>query len=100
MEGQISRAQRIFKAMKTNILCDTIITDVIMCAQLLSHVQLFATPWTVAHQAALSMGFSRQEYWTGLLFSPPGIFLTQESNSCLLYLLHWQADSLYISPIP
>ena len=32
----------------------------------LSRVQLFATPWTVAHQAPLSMGFSRQEYWSGL----------------------------------
>ena len=35
-------------------------------------VQLFATPWTVAHQAPLSMGFSRQEYWSGLLGPPPG----------------------------
>ena len=33
--------------------------------KLLSRVQLFATPWTVAHQAPLSMGFSRQEYWSG-----------------------------------
>ena len=40
--------------------------------QLLSHVQLFATPWTVAHQAPLSMGFSRQEYWSGLPFPSPG----------------------------
>ena len=31
----------------------------------LSRVRLFATPWTVAHQAPLSMGFSRQEYWSG-----------------------------------
>ena len=31
----------------------------------------FATPWTVAPQAALSMGFPRQEYWNGLLFPPP-----------------------------
>ena len=34
----------------------------VMYAQLLSHVQLFAAPWTVAHQAPLSMGFSRQEH--------------------------------------
>ena len=33
---------------------------------------LFATPWTVARQAPLSMGFSRQEYWSGLPFPPPG----------------------------
>ena len=38
----------------------------------LSHVQLFATPWTVACQAPLSMGFSRQEYWSGLPFTSPG----------------------------
>ena len=37
-----------------------------------SHVQLFATPWTVVHQAPLSMGFSGQEYWSGLPCPPPG----------------------------
>ena len=43
-----------------------------MCAQSLSHIQLFVTPWTVARQAPLSMGFSRQEYWSGLPLPPPG----------------------------
>ena len=38
----------------------------------LSHVQPFVTPWTVAHQTPLSMGFSRQKYWSGLLFPSPG----------------------------
>ena len=38
----------------------------------LSRVQLFATPWIVACQAPLSMGFSRQEYWSGLPFLSPG----------------------------
>ena len=38
---------------------------------MLSHVRLFATPGTVARQAPLSMGFSRQEYWSGLPFPPP-----------------------------
>ena len=38
----------------------------------LSRVQLFATPWTVAHQAPPSMGFSRQEYWSGLPSLSPG----------------------------
>ena len=37
-----------------------------------NRVQLFATPWTVAHQVPLSMGFFRREYWCGLLFPPPG----------------------------
>ena len=38
----------------------------------LDHARFFATPWTVAHQAPLSMGFSRQQYWSGLPFHPPG----------------------------
>ena len=41
-----------------------------MCV--LSHVQLFTTPWTAACQAPLSMEFSRQDYYSGLLFLPPG----------------------------
>ena len=41
------------------------------CTQELSHVQLFVTPCTVACQAPLSVGFSRQEYWSGLLFPLP-----------------------------
>ena len=42
------------------------------CAKSLSRVRLFATPWTVARQAPLSMGFSRQEYWNGSPFPPSG----------------------------
>ena len=38
----------------------------------LSHVRLFETPWTVAYQAPPSMGFSRQDYWSGLPFPSPG----------------------------
>ena len=45
---------------------------VCLCAQLLSCVWLFVVPWTVAHQASLFMEFSRQEYWSGLPFPPPG----------------------------
>ena len=37
-----------------------------------SRTRLFATPWTVAHQAALSVGFSRQAHWSGLPFPTPG----------------------------
>ena len=40
--------------------------------KLLSHVRLFAMPWTVAYQVSPSMGFSRQEYWSGLPFPSPG----------------------------
>ena len=48
---------------------------VLYCGCVLSHVQLFATPPTVARQAPLSMGFSQQEYWGGLPFPPPGDLL-------------------------
>ena len=50
-----------------------------------------ATPWTEALQAPLSLGFSRQEHWSGLPFLFQGIFLTQGSNP---HLLHWQVASL------
>jgi len=43
-----------------------------MCVQSLSCVRLSVTLWTVAHQASLSMGFSRQEYWNGLPYPSPG----------------------------
>ena len=54
------------------------------CAQSLSHVQLFPTPWTVAREAPLSMEFSMQEYWSGSPFPSPGIFPTPGSNPRLL----------------
>ena len=53
-----------------------------------SHVQIFLTLWIVARQAPLSMGFSSQEYWSGLPCPPPEIFPTQGSNLCLLRLTH------------
>ena len=63
----------------------------------------FVTPWTVAHQAPLSMGFHRQEYWSGLPRPPPGnlsqgIF-PQGWNLCLLHLLHLQVRSLPLVPL-
>ena len=56
------------------ICCLEILANNIMKVKVksLSRVRLFATPWTVAHQAPLSMGFSRQEYWSGLPCPPPG----------------------------
>ena len=59
---------------------------------------LFATVWTVAHLAPLSMGFSRQIYWSGCHSLLQGIFLTQGLNPRLLGLLHWQAGSLPLVP--
>ena len=61
---------------------------------MLSCVQLFTTPWAVACQALLSMGFSRKEYWMGCHFLLQGIFPTQGLNTCLLHLLHSHMDSL------
>ena len=56
----------------------------------LGPVWLFATPWTLARQAPLSMGFPRQETGVGCHFLLQGIFLTRGSNS---HLLHWQVHS-------
>ena len=61
---------------------------------LLSRVQLFATPWTAACQALLSVGFSRQEHWIGLLCAPPGNLPHPGIEPGLLHLLRWQAGPL------
>ena len=55
---------------------------------ILSHVQHFAIPWTVAHQAPLSMGLFRQEYWSGLPSPPPEDLPNSgiESVSCIFHL--------------
>ena len=61
----------------------------------LSRVRLFATPWTVAHQAPSSMEFSRQEYWSGLPFPSPGDLLDPGIEPWSLAL---QADALPSEP--
>ena len=64
---------------------------------LFNHVQLFETPWAVAHQAPLSMGFSKQECWSGLPFPTPGGWNLHDSCvSCisrwiLLHFATWEA---------
>ena len=64
-----------------------------------SHVWLVATLWTVAHQVPLSIGFSRQGYWSvSCHVLLQGIFLTQESNSCLLCHLDWQGILYSVPP--
>ena len=69
----------------------------------LNHVQLFATPWSVALQAPPSMEFSRQEYWSGLPFPSPGDLLTQGSNPGLLHCrqmrYHLSHQALFIYDI-
>ena len=46
--------------------------DIVLGLISFRHVQLFVTPWTVAHQAPLSLVFPKQDYWTGLLFPSRG----------------------------
>ena len=67
------------------------ITFVLMCS-----VWLFATPWTVARQALLPMRFSRQEYWSGLPFPPPGDLLDPGIETASPMGLAFQADSFFL----
>ena len=68
-----------------------------VCMLSLSRVQLSVTPRTVAHQAPLSMGFSRQEYWNGPPCPPPGDLPHPGTEPTSLHLLHCQEDSLPLS---
>ena len=74
--------------------CESWTIKKVVVVQSLSHVQLFVTPWAIACQAPLSMGFPRQEHWSERPFPSPGVFLTQGSN---LSLLHCQVGSLPLS---
>ena len=77
---------------------------VCMCAQSLSHIQFFTTPWTKGWQTLLSMGFSRQAYWNGLPFPPPGEFSwprDRTHDSCisrqiLYHCTTWEALNISI----
>jgi len=66
----------------------------VVVVQLLSHVWLFVTPWTVARQAPLPWDSPGKNSWIGCCFLLQGIFPTQGSNP---RLLHWQADCLPLS---
>ena len=63
-----------------------------------SRVQLFATLWTVTHQAPLSLGFFRQEYWSWLPCPPPGYLPSAGIKPTSLVLLHCQVGSLPLEP--
>ena len=69
-----------------------------MCVCVLTHIRLFAIPWTVAQKAPLSMGFSRQEYWNGLTFLSLGDLPNSGIDSRLLRLLYGQVDYLPLAP--
>ena len=81
-----------------------ILNHVYVC--MLSHVQLFATPWMVALQAPLSIRFSRQEYWDGLSFLPlgdlpdSGIKLASFASPVLSRKIVYQVCHLEIDPRP
>ena len=71
-----------------------------LCAQSPSRVWLFTTLWTIAHQAPLSMGFSRQEHWSGLPFPTQGESSWPKAQTLIFCIsLCWQVDSLpgYVS---
>ena len=74
-----------FKLMLFRIICIMEVELQDIRKDYINHVWLFVTPWTVALQALLSMGFSRQEYWVGCHFFLQGIFLTQGWNLGLLH---------------
>ena len=97
-DSQASNKKTIHRELQFLVFCALLSSNVLgkldilvaAAVQLLSHVQLFAIPWTVARQAPQSMGFARQEYWSGLPFPPPGIQHWQASPA-------WQVDSLLLS---
>ena len=67
--------------------------------QSLSHVRLFATPWTVACRLLCPWNFAGKITGVGCHFLLQGIFLTQGLNPCLLCLLHWQVDFFTTAPL-
>ena len=72
-----------------------------MCVRLCQVVSVTSdsvTPWTVAHQAPLSMEFSRQEYWSGLPWPSPGDPPDSGIEHTSLCLLHWQVSCLPLVP--
>ena len=80
--------------------CVLVINFFTYCAQSLSCLQLFLTPWTIAHPAPLSMGFPRQEYCNGLPLTPPRDLSDPEIelNLRLLCVLHWQVGFFVTEP--
>ena len=69
-----------------------------VCAHVLSHVRLFAAPWTEAHQAPLSLKLSKQAYWSVMPFPPSRNLPDPEMEPHCLCLQHEKADSLPLAP--
>ena len=78
---------------------DTVcVCDCVCVLRRFSRVWLFATPWTVAHQAPLSMAFFRQDYWSGLPCSPPGYLPNPGIETMLLMFPALAGSSLPLAP--
>ena len=99
------KKKKILTALSSEIInvhkTETFISKEMDTLPMLSHfscVWLFVTPWTVACQAPLSMGFSRHEYWSGLLLPSSEDLPDLGSHPCLLGLLHRRAGSLLLVP--
>ena len=89
-------AIRTYRKKQIRLWCKTLLNcKVKVKVKSLSRVQLFSTPWTVAHQTPLPMEFSRQEYWSGLPFPILGDLPDPGIEPASLY---WQADSLPLAP--
>ena len=73
------------------ILYSFLLSKLFVIVVILCCVRLFVTIWTVAHKVPLSVGFSRQEFWSGWPCPPAGCFLAQGSSP---RLLHWQVGFL------
>ena len=80
-------------------MCECVRVCVSVSVSCFSRIRFFVTPWTVAHQAPLSMGFSRQEYWSGVPCPLPGDFRDPGVESRSPKSLTWQAGSLPVEPL-
>ena len=101
-QGPVVQDRELYSTLCDNLLGKRIWKriDTCMCTpSLFSYVQLLVTPWTVAHQAPLSMGFPRQEYWSGLPCPPPGDLPNpgiEPVSRCVSYI----AGSIFTSEPP
>ena len=81
----------------SSMVCSSMNTLVIVIVKLLSRVRLSGTPWTAAHQAPPSMGFPRQEYWSGL---PLYLKLTQHCKSTIIFKILFKSLFRENDPFP
>ena len=95
---KIKRHLFLGRKIMANLVCMCVCAHTCVCTQSLIYVRLFVTPYTIACQVPLSMGFSPQDYWSvGCHFLLQGVFLIQGSDLCLWHFLHWQEESLPLS---